>query len=138
VLTWTGELGFEADGVNPDYGTVCATSFTYKVRYYDADGDEPQYVQLWLYKDGVRVPGSPFLLNLEVGSGNKADGDYMLTLTYLKEPGEYSYEFKAKGKDGLIAEGSATPGSFIGPIVRGEVDTAPPISLVELSYSNTF
>jgi hypothetical protein len=127
VLTWTGELGFEADGVSPDYGTLCATSFTFKVRYYDADGDEPQYVQLWLYKDGVRVPGSPFSLNLVVGSGNKADGDYMVSFSCFTEPGTYSYIFKAIGKDGIMAVGTATIGTMTGPVVRSEVDAAPPI-----------
>jgi len=125
VLTWTQETGFEDDGINPNYGTVNTTSFTYKVKYYDKDGDEPQYIQVWIYRDDVRICGSPFSLTLVPGSGHKADGYYMVTFNCFTEPGTYSYIFKAIGKDGLLAVGSATIGTMTGPIVRAEVSPAP-------------
>ncbi|MEW6095632.1 MAG: hypothetical protein AB1567_03780, partial [bacterium] len=127
ILTWTNESGFESDGVSPDYGTVSTTPFTYKVRYYDADGDAPQYVQVWIYKDGVRIHGSPFSMSLEPGSGHKADGYYKVRFDCFTEPGTYSYVFKAIGRDGVMAIGTATVGTMTGPIVRSEFVSAPSI-----------
>ncbi|MEW6609641.1 MAG: T9SS type A sorting domain-containing protein, partial [bacterium] len=100
ILTWTGESGFESDGVNPDYGTVNSSSFTYKVRYYDTDGNLPKYVHLWIYKDGKRIFGSPFPMGFVPTSGNLADGDYYANISFT-ESGTYSYLIEAKEKLGI-------------------------------------
>ncbi|MEW6608873.1 MAG: hypothetical protein AB1414_15750, partial [bacterium] len=128
ILTWTGESGFTSDGVDPDYGTVNVTSFTYKVRYYDIDGEEPQYIHLWVYKDDVRMAGSPFPLSLVPGSGPKWDGYYRIVFPCFTEPGTYTYLFNAIGKDGMMCVGSATAGTMTGPIVVIQGSPAPPIT----------
>ncbi|MEW6619928.1 MAG: T9SS type A sorting domain-containing protein, partial [bacterium] len=100
ILTWTGESGFTSDAVDPDYGTVNVTLFTYKVRYYDADGNLPKYVHLWIYKDGKRVFGSPFPMGFVPTSGNLADGDYYANISFT-ESGTYTYLIEAKEKPGI-------------------------------------
>ncbi|MEW6621326.1 MAG: hypothetical protein AB1422_18680, partial [bacterium] len=100
ILTWTGESGFTSDAVDPDYGTVNVTLFTYKVRYYDADGNPPKYVHLWIYKDGKSIFGSPFPMGFVPTSGNLADGDYYANISFT-ESGNYTYLIEAKEKPGI-------------------------------------
>ncbi len=63
ILTWVNETGYESDGVDPDSGNTSST-FTFKVKYTDADGDPPQtdFPKLHLLKDGSGIIGSPFTM----------------------------------------------------------------------------
>jgi subtilisin family serine protease len=50
-LRWTGEPGFEIDGVEPDEPTT-RRLVRFEVTYADPDGDFPRVTQLWLDLDG--------------------------------------------------------------------------------------
>ncbi len=41
TLDWVSTAGYESDGVDPDTGDPDTTTFTFKVKYTDADGDVP-------------------------------------------------------------------------------------------------
>ncbi|OEU80065.1 MAG: hypothetical protein BA865_02445 [Desulfobacterales bacterium S5133MH4] len=47
TLSWTGNTGFESDGVNPD-SAVSGSSFEFQVEYTDADNDAPTIMQVWV------------------------------------------------------------------------------------------
>ncbi len=78
TLTWTGESGYEADGVDPDEGNT-TSEFTFKVNYSDADGDAPltEYPKIHIKKGGVEITNSPFAMTevvLDEPQGSKKDG----------------------------------------------------------------
>lgn len=45
VLAWTGETGYANDGANPDSASA-ADTFTFRIKYSDANNDAPSYVRL--------------------------------------------------------------------------------------------
>jgi hypothetical protein len=47
VLNWTGNAGFETDGVNPD-SAASGSNFEFQVKYTDADNDAPTIMQVWV------------------------------------------------------------------------------------------
>jgi len=51
VLSWTGELNYESDGLNPEVG-YGDTTFAFRIVYTDADNDAPAAAFLWLDRDG--------------------------------------------------------------------------------------
>jgi len=61
VLSWTGESGYVADGLQPESGDMF-TVFAYRVKYSDADGDAPTYVRVQIKKGGTAISGSPFAM----------------------------------------------------------------------------
>jgi hypothetical protein len=99
TLSWSGEPGFESDGVDPDVGTPGQTLFRYRVKLTDPDGDEPDYVRVIISKDGVRY------LNRKMrpvrGAGPTSSGRvYKFSLRDPLPPGTYEYRFRASDDDG--------------------------------------
>ena len=52
-LTWTGASGYTDDGVKPNTGTAGYTTFRFRARYYDYDGDMPEYVKARIWRNGA-------------------------------------------------------------------------------------
>ena len=109
TLTWTGEPGYEADGVSPDEGDSTLT-FTFRVKYTDADGDAPLtgYPKLYLNKSGNPVTGSPFTM-VEGNTDPFTTGRiYTIDKNNLEAGSDYTYYFEAKDINNNTATGIAT------------------------------
>ena len=130
-IGWTGDMGYQTDGVEPDEGNPGDT-FTFKVMYKDENNHEPAkgYPQLHLFKGGNPIQGSPSLMEEE----DTTDTDYTTGKIYtccitLPEVGDdYTYYSWARDSLGIGATGPATQIKE-GPIVK-EVPI-PPTSLKE-------
>ena len=102
TLSWSGEPGFASDGVDPDVGTPGQTLHRYRVELTDPDGDEPDYVRVIIWKDGVRY------LNRRMrpvrGAGPTISGRiYKFSLRDPLPPGTYEYHFRARDDDGFAS-----------------------------------
>lgn len=121
TLNWTGEAGFEADGVAPDSGTG-GTSFEFRVKYTDGNNDPPASIALLVDRndDGdVLDPGETVPLEeADPADVNRTDGKIYRVATVLsKAPdGSLSYRFSASD-----ATGSAVQ---FGPVSPHEVSVA--------------
>jgi len=123
TLSWTGETGYESDGVYPDAG-VSATKFTFRVSYADGDNHPPEaeYPRLHVFKGGAEISGSPFVLS-EADSGDigYTDGKvYLFTLSdfTLCLGEDYAYYFEAQDTHAAPASGEPTS-LHRGPVVLG-------------------
>jgi len=123
-LSWTGEAGYESDGLEPETGTS-ETSFVYRVKYTDSDNNPPYtgYPKVHILKGGEEIEGSPFTMN-EVDSQDTdyTDGKlYTFTKQGLVAGSDYTYFFEAKDSQGASATGDPTsPRS--GPVVEETPD----------------
>jgi hypothetical protein len=50
TLSWTGEMGYESDGVNPSHAEVGYT-FEFRVKYTDLDNEAPTVMKVWVDVD---------------------------------------------------------------------------------------
>jgi Tol biopolymer transport system component len=114
MLSWTGEAGYQFDGVRPNQGQPNQTRFEFRVKLTDPDGDEPILVRLILRKDGEvwRTIG------LQPGPEPTDTGRVYSTALQLPV-GNYAYRFRAVDEDGE-ATGEPTETR------RGPVLPAPP------------
>jgi len=124
TLSWTGETGYETDGVEPDSG-LSSTNFEFRIKYSDIDNDPPKsgYPKVHILKDGSEILGSPFTMEeVDPSDTNYSDGKlYRYSKTLYA--GNYSYYFEAKDINDLNATGEPTT-TKIGPTVIG--DSVPP------------
>ncbi|MEJ2202091.1 MAG: LamG domain-containing protein [Desulfuromonadaceae bacterium] len=73
TLAWTGEAGYETDGVSPDSGAG-GTDFEFRINYTDANNDVPSIIQVWIDTDDSDSYAAAERFNLtEV---DPADTDY--------------------------------------------------------------
>ena len=110
-LSWTGELNYVSDGLDPERGTP-STQFVYRVMYTDREGDAPQngHPRLHILKEGSEISGSPFSMNeVDAGDTTYTDGKlYTYTKSELAAGADYSYYFEAKDFKGTKAGGVPT------------------------------
>ncbi|MDI6704154.1 MAG: hypothetical protein QME40_05760 [bacterium] len=111
TLSWTGEEGYESDGINPDPGDI-STNFIYRVEYKDVDNDPPKagYPKLHIYDmDERELDGSPYeMYEVDPKDTNYKDGKrytYSMKLPDVTEGKSYLYRFEAKDKWGIDATG---------------------------------
>jgi len=126
TLDWTGEVGYESDGVEPSSGSP-STTFVYRVKYTDADNDAPLsgYPKVHILKSSVEISGSPFtMIEVDPSDTTYSDGKLYTYSTTLSAGSDYTYYFEAKDVNGLNATGSPTSAKS-GPSVSG--DGVPPI-----------
>ncbi len=126
ALDWTGEAGYESDGVEPDSGDT-DTTFVYRVKYTDTDNDPPMsgYPKVHILKDSVEIVGSPFAMNeVDAGDTDYSDGKLYAYSTTLSAGNTYTYYFEAKDSNNASATGSPTSAQS-GPVVSG--DGVPPV-----------
>ena len=96
TLVWSGEAGYEVDGLEPEIGTP-GTTFSYRVAYRDADNDAPRQVVIVIEKPlRIRYLASPMSLVGWLGS----PGDYAVGALYaygatLPAGTDYWYRFSA-------------------------------------------
>ena len=116
ILWWAGTSGYEQDGVKPDIGEP-TTPFTFRVKYYDSDGDNPTMVRLRVQK---LQPDQTWELtksvNLTRFKGKPATGAIYTGTTTLPNA-VYRHKFQAADADGT-ATGIATDWSQ-GPQITG-------------------
>jgi parallel beta-helix repeat protein len=120
VLSWTGEPGYETNGVNPDSAVEGTTSFVFRVSYADGDNHPPasNYPALHIRKSGAEISGSPFTMTVvSAGDTNYVDGKlYTYTHTNLVWGNDYAYNFEAMDTHSAPASGDPTV-SHAGPLV---------------------
>ena len=94
VLYWPGTTGYTTDGVAPNTGTP-ETSFTFKVKYKQAQGAAPSFVRLYVYlPGGGMVPGTPF--DMTAGGSTYTSGVIYTKSITLNAHGKYGYFFAAE------------------------------------------
>ena len=105
TLVWTGVSHYEQDGLHPESGDT-GDNFAYRIKYSDADGDEPAFVRVHIEKGGQPIMDSPFAMNCE--DGEYAEG---VICSYshagLAAGEDYTYYFTAQDENGNNA--AATP-----------------------------
>ena len=108
TLAWTGEIGYTADGLNPETG-ASTTTFVYRVKYTDINNDAPAtgYPQVHITKGGSAISGSPFLMTYVSGSYTTG-ALYTYSRTLAASGSDYSYYFAAKDAPAADATGSPT------------------------------
>ncbi|NLC56424.1 MAG: hypothetical protein GX774_06275, partial [Armatimonadetes bacterium] len=114
---------------DPKPGKPGAT-YTFKVKYADSNGDEPQSVTVTLTDPrGTVLP--PVTMWLETASPAptanefKAGVYYIATVDTLTEPGQYTFRFDAKDSEGA----AASPASGSAPFLN----SAPAITLLPVN-----
>jgi glutamine cyclotransferase len=105
TIAYLGTAGYESDGVNPDSGNS-STWFDFRVRYTDLENDAPWYVLVQVYRAGLPVTGSPFLMH-DMGDTNTTGGADFQYRTRLPAGPGYTYNFRAANAFGT-ATGLAT------------------------------
>lgn len=124
-LAYTGEAGYQSDGVQPDSGASGST-FTFRIKYSDPDGDAAVSPALRLYlPGGAEAPGSPFAMTPVPGATDWVVGVILRVAVPLTSTGNHSYHFRAG--DGFVT--LTAPGTpQAGPTVTGGGPTALAVS----------
>lgn len=113
VLSVTGEPGYTSDGISRDSGNR-RTTFVFRVRYQDADGDAAAYVRLRLVnRRGRLYKGREIAMQLV--SGTPAAGAIYQASLRIRA-GRYSHSFVAS--DGQLTTAQPDGITFTGPTVR--------------------
>jgi arylsulfatase A-like enzyme len=114
-LVWTGESGYEDDGVEPHTGDAGSTPFRFRVKYRAHDGDYADYVQLTLWRDGAlyqtcQMKPSPHTDDPVAGM--------VYFIARLLPAGDYEYQFGAADQHGkALGPASARMGGLT--VARG-------------------
>ena len=111
TLAWTGEPGYTDGGVSPPTG-VANDYFVWRVRYADADGQDPQTIVIHLRYGGTPVTGSPFPLVYK--SGVAATG---VIYALGRRMAAASYEYRFEATDGADTATGAPAVWHAGPSV---------------------
>ncbi|MHB8793818.1 MAG: Ig-like domain-containing protein, partial [Thermoleophilia bacterium] len=107
-LKWTGEKGYDSDGVDPDFGA--AGEYRFRVDYFDSQNNEPTNIQVWVdtNDDGEYQLDEKFPLNSnDPGDSDFRDGARYATNLDLSHSGDgqLSYRFFASSdKDEAVGE----------------------------------
>jgi parallel beta-helix repeat protein len=116
VLSWTGETGYESDGVAPDSGTV-EDAFAFRVIYSDANNDAPTAIQLWV--DGnddadFDDPGEKVDMSAVVPADTiYFDGSIFAATVSLGKAGDGTLAYRFYAFDGAEATGPPTAGGTV-------------------------
>jgi hypothetical protein len=106
-LFWTGEVGYETDGLEPETGKP-GDNFVYKIKYLDMDNHEPKsgYPRVHILKSGEEIANSPFSMTYSTGT---YDTGAIYTFSIQLNAGtDYSYYFEALDLHNGIATGDPT------------------------------
>ncbi len=112
VLSWVGDPGYVTDGFDPDSGTGGKTSFVFRVRYTDADGDAPVKTRLIIYTRADLKSPAYYTMTAET-SGDPRNGvvyHVATTLGVYTDGIRYRFDFddgyvSADGDPSVVAAG---------------------------------
>jgi hypothetical protein len=95
VICWTNETNYTNDGLYPKIGTS-TTTFTFRIRYQDADGDAPKtgYPRVCVKRGGLAVSSSPFALSY-VSGDVRTGAVYSASVHFNILSSSYTYDFQA-------------------------------------------
>ena len=97
VITYSQEINYLTDGVDPNKGTAESTELTFKTIYTDDDNDAPEYINI-VINDGATTITSPLILDTEA-SAELQDNDFtngeQYTITFTFPKGKYNYYFES-------------------------------------------
>ncbi|MEW6218942.1 MAG: choice-of-anchor Q domain-containing protein [Thermodesulfobacteriota bacterium] len=115
VLSWTGEDGYIADGVNPG-AAVAGSTFTFRVKYADADNDPPATMQVWVDRDDDGTAAGDEATELVSLEAADSDGDYTDGKLYTKDvpiaaAGDNSLQYRFVASDGTDSATGIPTGS---------------------------
>jgi len=108
-ITWTGETGYENDGIDPNTDWPLS-NFAYRIKYQDVDGDAPMtgYPKVHIMTNGTEITGSPFEMT-EADSDPYTTGRiYTYSNNTLESGNSYTYQFEAQDSEGNNAVGDGT------------------------------
>jgi hypothetical protein len=106
-LLWSGEKGFDTDGVNPNEG-FSNTSFDFRVTYRDVNNDPPAVAEIWIDVNQDQLFQFDERQPLEEITG---ESDYSVGVTYGIEglkfdtDGQIGYRFNFADEEWWPAEG---------------------------------
>lgn len=120
TLTFTGQPGYQGDGVQPD-GAPAGTTFTFRCTYTDADDDEPARLVCHILHEGTPLAGSPFLMEAQSTSAPSAGRIYQVRHA-LSLTGAHSYRFE--GTDGVRKAIGPAAQAMAGPVVTATAPAA--------------
>ena len=111
VLSWSGETGYEADGIAPNSGLV-GSNFTFRVKYTDADNQDPTSMQTWLDMnddgdyddDGEHID----MTATDAGDTTYSDGKLYTATVNIPNAGDGSLKYRFYSSDGT-ATATGTP-----------------------------
>jgi len=104
ILSWTGEVNYENDGLDPEVG-YGSTNFIFKINYSDADNDPPSVRRIWIDMDGDDLFETDEKFNMLLGTSPP----YSSGVTYLAFPkipysagsSNVKYYFEFRDRDDL-------------------------------------
>ncbi|MCB2181051.1 MAG: right-handed parallel beta-helix repeat-containing protein [Desulfobulbaceae bacterium] len=115
-LSWTGETGYTADGVDPNSGTSGST-FTFEVDYTDADNNSPTIIQVWIDEDDDGAYGSNEKYDMtgtDGGDTDYTDGKRYAKAVVLTYAGDGGLTYLFYASDGIFgATGDPTANSVL-------------------------
>ena len=102
TLSWSGEVGYTADGVHPDSATG-GSSMVFRVGYADLNNESPKYIQLWLdendngtYEDEEKYE----MTKAEPTDLNYTDGALYRKTLFLARAGDGTLNYRFYATDG--------------------------------------
>jgi hypothetical protein len=107
-LSWTGEAGYENDGIIPD-NCILKGTVEYLIKYTDPDNIPPRrgYPKLNIYLDG-KLLKSTVMSVANIKDNLYRDGKIYWYSYIVPSLGSYSYRFEAMNQRGTIAVGVPT------------------------------
>jgi parallel beta-helix repeat protein len=110
TLYWTGEAGYESDGVEPP-SAEGGSDFTFRIDYADSDNHGPVSIQVWIDLDGSGMydPGEKFDMVYDSGDGFYTDGERYTLTRSIPYIGDGMVMYRFYGSDGTaVAAGDPT------------------------------
>jgi hypothetical protein len=111
ILSWTGEICYTTDGLNPDTGRP-EDAYIYRIKYTDDNNNapKPSYPKVHIKKGGVEIAGSPFtMVEIDPGDTTYSDGKlYTYSKSGLSLGTDYTYYFEAYDVWNAPASGDPT------------------------------
>ncbi|MDW7773480.1 MAG: Calx-beta domain-containing protein [Desulfobulbaceae bacterium] len=108
TLSWTGEAGYESDGIDPDSGDG-GQNFVFRVKYTDDDNNPPVLIQVWIDEndDGAYGADEKFAMIQDDDNGDSlyTNGERYTLSRVLNFDGDGTLRFRFFASDGTYEAG---------------------------------